>query len=155
MDIPDRTSAFRHKRTLRRSSFAHILRLLMETRVAQVRAELKSLTTIEHDELDTFHPNGPFGIWVRALIGPENGRGEESFDFLVCTLDWLKDNLHGDFTLGRHYVFTRSWDYAALYTFVAHYCHTCTGSNWHEVGEKLSRLGRWEFEDYRPHPSEK
>ena len=95
-------------------------------------------------------PDGPFGILVMAIIGPVDGPGEESFDFMLCTPDWLASHMKDDITVGRHHVFVKRFDYSQLQSFVEDYCCRCSGKSWAEVGEKLARLGKWEFEDYVP-----
>ena len=115
----------------------------------RVRAELRSLMSIYVD-LETFAPRVPFGIPVTALVGPVNGPGEETFDFTLCTTEWFAENMDAPFVQGRHYLFTKRYDYAALERYVRDYCAACEGENWAEVGLKLGRLGHWEFEDYRP-----
>jgi hypothetical protein len=115
-----------------------------------MQAELKSLFSPDADPLKDFRPQGPFGILVMAIVGPAGGRGEESFDFVLCTPDWFSAQINSDFTVGRHYLFVQRFDYAKLEAFVRNYCASCVGATWDEVAEKMSRLGHWEFEDYRP-----
>ena len=115
----------------------------------EVRAQLRSLFSPDADPLHQFAPDGPFGILVMAMIGPADGPGEESFDFMLCTPDWFSSNLKDDITNGRHHLFVRQFDYSRLRSFVEAYCAGCSGKSWKEVAEKLSRLGKWEFEDYR------
>jgi hypothetical protein len=115
-----------------------------------VKAVLRNLHTTELD-LKEFRPNGPFGISVRAIVGPIGERGEESFDFVVCSPDWFALNMPAEFVLGRHYLFAQRFDYAALEEFVRTYCESCAGESWRDVAEKVGRLGMWEFEDYRPY----
>jgi hypothetical protein len=118
-----------------------------------IRAELKGLYSPDTPSLEDFDPDGPFGILVQAMIGPLNDRGEESFDIMVCTPEWLaatmiKDNK--DMVSGRHYLLVRRYDYRELKTFLQDYCTSCQGKSWQAVAEKLARIGHWEFEDYVP-----
>jgi hypothetical protein len=114
----------------------------------EVRAQLRSLFSPDADPLDQFAPEGPFGILVMAMIGPADARGQESFDFMLCIPDWFASSM-GDIADGRHHVFVKEFDYSRLKGFVENYCARCHGTSWREVGEKLGRLGKWEFEDYR------
>jgi hypothetical protein len=42
------------------------------------------------------------------------------------------------------------WDPHQIRSFIDRFFTEVEGRDWHEVGEKLSQLGYWEFEDYRP-----
>ena len=119
-----------------------------------MRAELKFLFSVDADPLENYRPCGPFGLYVEAFVGPLGERGEESFGFMVCTPDWLSSNKLPDRTsavMGRHFIFVNEFDYSVLEKFVRDYCHSCEGKTWAEVGEKVARLGHWEFEDYQPY----
>jgi len=75
---------------------------------------------------------------------------EESFDFTVCKPAWLAEQVETRGPLlGRHHLVVTAFDYDALEQFVRAFCAGCTGATWYEVGRKVGRLGRWEFEDYR------
>lgn len=115
-----------------------------------MRAELRRLHSPDTSSLPEFRPNGPFGIAVQAMVGPAGQDGEESFDFVLCTPDWLSENLSNPFTLGRHFLFVHKYNYNALLNFVAEFCYSCEGPSWASIAERVGRLGKWEFEDYRP-----
>ena len=114
-------------------------------------AELKNLFSTDADPLQAFQPEGDFGIYIFALVGPAGQQGEESFGFTLCTPRWFAENMKDEFVLGRHYIFVREYDYALLEKFVRGYCKQCTGTSWSDVAQKVGRLGHWEFEDYKPH----
>src|SRR5215475_13595685 len=118
--------------------------------VNRVRAALRFLHSTDADPLRDFCPDGPFGIPVQAIIGPANGPGEESFDFMLCTPEWFGTNMQDDIMIGRHYLFVKEFSYWRLEKFVRDYCTRCDGNSWQEVAEKLSRLGHWEFDGYSP-----
>jgi hypothetical protein len=116
-----------------------------------VRAELKSLHSPEADPLQDFRPSGPFGILVQAIVGPHGEKGQESFDFMLCSPEWfVADKLPSanSVVAARHYIFMREYDYSTLEKFVRDYCASCEGTTWREAAERVGRLGRWEFEDY-------
>jgi len=113
-------------------------------------AKLKDLHSTDA-ELETFRPDGPFGINVFAMVGPASEPGEESFQFTVCTPEWFAQNMKGDFMLGSHFLFVREYDYDALKEFLSGCCRKCMGATWREVAQKLSWFGHWEFENYMPY----
>jgi hypothetical protein len=53
----------------------------------------------------------------------------------------------GFWFLRSHVLLTR-WDYGVLVRALRDLCARAEGETWEEVATKLSRYGRWEFEDY-------
>jgi hypothetical protein len=76
-----------------------------------VQAQLRDLYSPDVASLEAYRPHEPFGILVMAMVGPLGGEGKESFDFTLCTPEWFAANLAEDLTPGRHYLFTRRYDY--------------------------------------------
>lgn len=94
-----------------------------------------------------------FCFLARLSAGPADGPGEESFDVTVCSPEWLAARCRdGDFFDARHHlvVDVEHFDQRALRSWLEKRVTAVSGDNWTEIGEKLSRLGYWEFEDYRP-----
>jgi hypothetical protein len=119
---------------------------------SKMRAELKFLYSPDADPLEDFVPTGPFGILITAMIGPAGEEGHESFDFMLCTPEWLSSNMREEFRIGRHYLFVQDFSYTKLEQFVRAYCASCgEEAKWRPLAEKLARLGKWEFEDYVPY----
>jgi hypothetical protein len=112
-------------------------------------AQLKRLTSTDAPSLETFRPEGPFGIYIFAMVGPAGSLGEESFGITVCTPDWFEQTMKESVRSGRHHLFVKQYDYEQLKRFLTGYCSTCMGSSWAEVAEKVARIGYWEFEDYK------
>ncbi len=84
------------------------------------------------------------------MIGPQGGRGEESFDVFVCTPRWLEENRQNDGVVcGRHMLIMFDYNYERLKAFFEKAAAEATGESWREVALSLSRIGKWEFEDYR------
>jgi len=94
-----------------------------------------------------------FGFVLRASVGPMGEPGEESFDITVCTPKWLMAS-HGpsEILLGLHKIIVFKYDYAALRRFIETNLMRCSGDTWTEAAQKVSLLGQWEFEGYRPKP---
>src|SRR5690349_8386080 len=77
-----------------------------------VVAELKQLHSPDVRSLREFCPSGPFGILVQAMIGPAGIDGEESFDVVLCTPEWLGSHMAREPMPGRHYLFVSHYNYA-------------------------------------------
>lgn len=91
------------------------------------------------------------GVWIRLLVGPADGAGEESFDVLVCTPLWLRGVIAKDGPqIGRHHLLVHPFDLAQAQEFLRVQFESVEAPDWPTLGEKLARLGYWEFEDYPP-----
>lgn len=93
-----------------------------------------------------------FWFLARVYAGPSDGPGEESFDVTVCSPEWLAARCReGGVIDARHHlvVDVEQFDQRALRSWLEARVRAVSGENWTQVGEKLGRLGFWEFEDYR------
>lgn len=117
-----------------------------------MKAEVKNLSIDGASFDENFVPDDKshFSIYLRLILGPKGVKGEESFDITVCTPSWISEKLgDNEVLLGRHHLFLKEYNYQNIITFIQQYVSSCTGNDWNEVGLKLSRLGYWEFEDYK------
>jgi hypothetical protein len=118
-----------------------------------MRAQLKSL----HLDPDPARlPDDPaeFSFLARMIVGPPDSPFEESFDITVCTPEWLAEACRkvGGIYDPRHHLVVNldEFDKRALHAWLAARVQEVQADTWAQVGERLSRLGYWEFEDYRP-----
>ena len=117
-----------------------------------VRAELKRLHSPDVHDLRTYKPENDhnFGLLLQLMVGPYGESGAESFDVLLCTPEWLKQhNKASDLVWGRHLLIVFKYDHDRLFHFLQEYCAQCSGNTWKEIAEKLGRVAKWEFEDYK------
>jgi hypothetical protein len=76
------------------------------------------------------------------------------FDFTVCTARWLQAHPpEKNFAFLSPTLLMARWDYATLKRALGDLCLHTEGADWGEIATKLSRYGRWEYEDYRPSAS--
>jgi hypothetical protein len=57
--------------------------------------------------LESFSPEDKsnFGISLRLMVGTENSDGAESFDVVMCSPDWIKNQRHQeDFLWGTNFM---------------------------------------------------
>ncbi len=86
---------------------------------------------------------------VTASAGPAGGDGEEQFQFTVCSPSWLSAQPRAKgFAFCRHTLLLERWDPELVDRAIRDLCRRTEGESWTEVASKLSRFGRWEFEDY-------
>ena len=114
-----------------------------------MRAELKNLW-LEPDAATLSGNPAAFALNARLMIGPGDGPDEELFDVTICTPEWLSVAARGGFYDARHHVVVdfEAFDQAELHRWLARRVETVQADKWKQIGERLSRLGYWEFEDY-------
>lgn len=96
-----------------------------------------------------------FAFQVRFLAGPSGGSGEESFDFTVCSPEWLASSCSrvGLYDARHHVVVNpERFDQRELVRWLHNRVDSISGDNWIKIASKLGRLGRWEFEDFTDEP---
>jgi hypothetical protein len=116
-----------------------------------MRATLRKLSSPDADPLTDYIPEDPkaFGLLVQALVGPSEGEGEESFDFVVCTARWFDAQpFDKGFAWARNHLFLQRWDYATMERAISDVVLHAEGPDWASVAAQIGRYGRWEFEDY-------
>ena len=118
-----------------------------------MRAVLKSLDF--HPDPSTL-PGDPaeFMLLARMIVGPVDSPGEESFDVTICSPEWLATTSRkvGGIYNARHHlvVNVEDFDVNTLRSWLTAKVQEVTAESWPEIGERLARLGYWEFEDYQP-----
>ncbi|WP_404333698.1 Imm8 family immunity protein [Sphingomonas sp. MMS12-HWE2-04] len=114
-------------------------------------AELRSLWTVEGEPLVSVSvESDAFCVWLRAYIGEHGEKGEESFDFAVCSPSWLERELEKQGPLsGRFLLIVQAFEPAQIEQYVRRRVEEAKGGDWSAIAEKLSRWSAWEFEDYR------
>jgi Immunity protein 8 len=120
-----------------------------------VNAEVRRFHSPDVYDLRSWSPPriDSFAFLLQVLVGPVGGKGEESFDVLVCTPQWLAETLSGDdLLIGRHRLIVKEYSFPRIEQFIRNYVNGCSGDSWEQLAEQVGRLGKWEFEDYRESP---
>lgn len=118
----------------------------------RVRAVLKTLV---FDPYPSTLPGDPseFHLLARMIVGPPDTPGGESFEVTVCSPEWLAKTCRevgGIYNPRHHLVVTfADFDVRAVRAWLAARVQEVEADTWSEIGERLGRLGYWEFEDYR------
>jgi hypothetical protein len=114
-----------------------------------MHGRLISLKTVDGEDLASVaRAPGSFATHVRAMVGPSDGPGEESFDLLVCNAMWLSGELTKGFRWGHGLLVVSDWDLALVERAVSDLVSHASGPDWRHVAEKLARYADWEFADY-------
>ena len=119
--------------------------------IAPVRAELKHLH-LEPDPATLPAEAESFSFIARMLIGPRGSSGEESFDVVVCSPEWLAARCRevGLYDARHHLVVNaEQFDKRQLRTWLESRVNSVHAQTWTQIGERIGRLGYWESEDYQ------
>ena len=103
-------------------------------------------------DLDSFVPDDPrhVGVLVQIMAGPADGPGLESFDVVVCTPSWLGEwTRTAGPTIGRHHLIVDRFDAEQVKTYLRAAVESEEADSWETLGERIGRIGKWEFEDYQ------
>jgi hypothetical protein len=116
-----------------------------------MRAAIKSIGSPDVD-LATFRPDDPndLEVLIELAVGPEGGQGADIFGVVVVTparLAAMAAELGP--IVGRHYLIVDDWHWPVIEQFLMKLVERETGDTWQQLGERIARIGHWEFEDYR------
>jgi len=117
-----------------------------------IHAVLRYLSTTDGVDLGEYLPvdSTCFRIYLFAEIGPSDSEASEHFYFTVATPRWLQKNIEANtIFVGRHVLFIERFNAQIIREGIRAYCRSCSGEVWHEIAEKVARIGSWEFEDYK------
>ena len=90
-----------------------------------------------------------FSVRLRLIGGPEDSRGDESFDLPICSPAALEKECEREgFVLGRHRLIVHEYNFLRLRQIIEKLVRSCSSKTWQEIAEKVGRIGYWEFEDY-------
>lgn len=117
-----------------------------------MRASVRRFHSPDAD-LETFAPEDATDVevLVQIMAGPSEGPGEESFDVVVCTPRRLLQQVDERGPIvGRHYLVVPEWDWPRIRLFLTEEVEAHDEPTWRELAIKIGRVGKWEFEDYKP-----
>lgn len=117
-----------------------------------MKATVRALHSPDVD-IDEYQPADPedVHVLVQVMAGPSDGPGAESFDVLICTPGRITEMARANGPLlGRHMVLVDRFDAVQIRRFLVGVFEAEEAATWPELGERLGRIGKWEFEDYRP-----
>ncbi len=120
-----------------------------------MKPTVRSLHSPDAD-LETYVPEDPrdVGVLVQIFAGPDGEPGEDTFNVVVCTPRWLERWISDKGIIaGRHYLIIDKWDFPRVSQYLTNAVESEEGRDWEELGQRIGRLGKWEFEDYRPFDS--
>lgn len=124
----------------------------------KMKAYLKAIYNAEPKglELEDIPTNSPVSwVYICLEVGTNELKGADIFYLEVVSPSWIKQELEKYPILsGRHYLILEKWNYDVVLNYINKYLEKCTGENWDEIGPKVARIAKWEFEDYQPYVQE-
>ncbi|NIX77362.1 Imm8 family immunity protein [Microvirga terricola] len=118
-----------------------------------MKAQLKDIFSPDV-ELETYSPpdRRDFAIFVQLFVGPEGADGADTFNSCICSPGKIAELVaRKGYIIADPLLIFEEYDLQKIKEVINTYCQSCSGENWPELVPKLLRLGRWEFEDYRPY----
>jgi len=114
-------------------------------------SEVKAIMSTDIFDLNNYRPDDyeSFSFLVTVTVGPKGEIGADLFDIDVCTPKWLLDNQNSDTILGKGKLIVFRCDMKIILARIRALFEGCSGKDWNEIATKLSRIGNWEFENYR------
>jgi hypothetical protein len=117
-----------------------------------MHAKVRAFHSPDVPDLQAYVPPDPtsFGFLVQILVGPHDGKGEESFDVIVCTPGWLAQRYEHDRLVLLHaHVLVQEYRYEYIDRDLRARVETTSGATWTEIATKLARFAGWEFDGYQ------
>jgi hypothetical protein len=114
-------------------------------------SEVKSIMCVDIFDLENYRPDDyeNFSFVLTITVGIAGKEGGDLFDIDVCTPQWLLENQGDGFVLGKGKLIVFKCDMKFILGRIKRLFEGQSGNDWAEIAIKLSRIGRWEFEDYR------
>ncbi|WP_181188297.1 immunity 8 family protein [Actinopolyspora mortivallis] len=115
-----------------------------------MRATIKDYTSPDID-LDEFFPENPgdFGFLLQIYVGPRGEESQESFEVFVCTSKWIGRWVSNNGPLvGRGLLLVEEYSLNSIKNFLEKIVESFESYDWEDMAKKISRIGRWEFEEY-------
>ena len=115
-----------------------------------MKAEIKAYERTDNEDLSSYEAEDKqvFGFTLLFSIGVKGQEGADYFEVDVASPRYLEHLIPQPFFL-RHIILATDYNLPEAVTLVRKYVEALDGDSWEELAGKISRVARWEFEDYR------
>ena len=110
-----------------------------------MQACIRHLVVDEHDDLETCTPADPmdFEIDLRAVVGPQGEKGDETFRFTVCSVRYIERMcLEEGAVFGCHRLVVQQYDHRKISAAVTDLVESLEAATWRELAQMLAQYGR-------------
>ena len=116
-----------------------------------MKAEIKAYERTDNEDLSSYEPEDKqvFGFTLLFSIGIKGQKGADYFEVDVASPGFLEHLLPQPFFL-RHTVLATYYNIPTTVALMTQYVEALEEESWEQLASKISRVARWQFEDYQP-----
>ena len=117
---------------------------------ASMRAEIKAYERTDNEDLSSYEPEDKqvFGFTLMFSIGIKGQVGADYFEVDVASPGYLEHLIPRPFFL-RHTILAMDYNILEVVALMTRYVDELEEDSWEALASKISRVARWEFEDYK------
>ena len=117
-----------------------------------MKAEIRDYQRINDENFSSYEPDKQvFGYTLLFSIGVRGKEGIDYFEVDVASAGYLEQhNVKAGFL--RHTILATNYNIPEALALMTKYVDSLEEESWEKLANKISRISRWEFEDYRPSP---
>ena len=115
-----------------------------------MKAEIKAYERIDNEDLSSYDPEDKqiFGFTLLFSIGVKGQEGADYFEVDVASPSYLEHLMPQPYFL-RHTILDTDYNIPKTVALMTQYVEALEEESWEQLASKISRVARWEFEDYR------
>ena len=115
-----------------------------------MKAEIRSYSRTDNEDLSSYEPGEGqvFGFTLLFEIGAKGHEGTDFFEVDVASSGYL-ERFKPSPSFLRHTILATDYNIPAVVALVRKYVEALEEESWEKLAYKISRVVRWEFEDYR------
>jgi hypothetical protein len=115
-----------------------------------MKAEIKEYCRTDNEDLSSYEPEDKqvFGFTLLFSIGIKGQEGTDYFEVDVASARYLELLTPQPIFL-RHTILATDYNIPEAVALMTKYVEALEEESWEQLASKISRVARWEYEDYR------
>jgi len=117
-----------------------------------MKAVIKHWHCADSEDLSTYEVGDPliFSFSLNFAIGTADSEGVDYFEVLVASAGYLAQRKEAQApAFLRHIVLAQDYNVPAAVALMEKYVSSLEEDSWQKLASKISRMARWEYEDYQ------